>query len=244
MGAAKIVGIDISTGMIDGAMTHKEKGQNEFFLVGDAAGLKQQLIDQSAECNLMVRIKNAIAPLFVSLLCLHAINQSMMLTLLSFPVPPRLCPSKLGSNFDVGLFDLCVSVFLFNYMTISGMNQTFEDVYSLLKPGKIPSLGPDTRKRTFFDVFWNCYRSCISLGGHFVFSVPHPFMASHNSATFGFHGSKTGSYFSMRDTCIEGHIGTIDGERLNVRCVFSNYGGFVFGMTSIFQLLTDSSFRL
>ena len=31
MGAAKIVGIDISTGMIDGAMTHKEKGQNEFF---------------------------------------------------------------------------------------------------------------------------------------------------------------------------------------------------------------------
>jgi len=73
MGAAKIVGIDISTGMIDGAMTHKEKGRNEFFLVGDAAELKQQLTNQSAECNLMVR--NTIAALFVSLLCLHALNQ-------------------------------------------------------------------------------------------------------------------------------------------------------------------------
>lgn len=51
-------------------------------------------------------------------------------------------------------------------------------------------------------------------------------MASHNSATFGFQGNKTdGSYFSMRDKCFEGHIGTIDGERLNVRYVFSNFGG-------------------
>ena len=200
-------------------MTHKEKGQNEFFLVGDAARLKQQLTDQSAECNLMVRIKNTIVALFVLLLCLHALNQLMIHTLLSFPDPPRLCPSKLGSNFEIGLFDLSVAVFLFNYMTISGMNQTFEDVFSLLKPGEIPSLGPDTRNKTTLThesslicIFCNCYipHSCNSLGGHFVFSVPHPFMASHNSATFGFQGNKTdGSYFSMRDTCIEGHIGTI-----------------------------------
>lgn len=94
MGAAKIVGIDISTGMIDGATTHKEKGRNEFFLVGDAAELKQQLTNQSAECNLMVRIKNTIVALIVSLLCLHALNQLMMHTLLSFPDPPHFCPSN------------------------------------------------------------------------------------------------------------------------------------------------------
>ena len=56
MGAAKVVGIDVSPGMIDGAKSHEKKGRNEYFLVGDAAGLKQQLIEKSAECNLMVRI--------------------------------------------------------------------------------------------------------------------------------------------------------------------------------------------
>ena len=56
MGAAKVVGIDVSPGMIDGAKSHKKKGRNEYFLVGDAAKLKQQLIEKSAECNLMVRI--------------------------------------------------------------------------------------------------------------------------------------------------------------------------------------------
>jgi len=56
MGAAKVVGIDVSPGMIDCAKSHEKKGRNEYFLVGDAAGLKQQLIAKSAECNLMVRI--------------------------------------------------------------------------------------------------------------------------------------------------------------------------------------------
>ncbi len=56
MGAEKVVGIDISPGKIDGAKSHEKKGQNEYFLVGDAAQLKQELIDNSAECNLMVRM--------------------------------------------------------------------------------------------------------------------------------------------------------------------------------------------
>lgn len=43
-------------------------------------------------------------------------------------------------------------------------------------------------------------------------------MAYHSSATFGFQGNVNKSeYFSMRDKCFEGHIGTIDGEILNVR---------------------------
>lgn len=56
MGAAKVVGIDVSPGMINGAKSHEKKGQNEYFLVGNAAALKEQLMDKSAECNLMVRI--------------------------------------------------------------------------------------------------------------------------------------------------------------------------------------------
>eukprot|EP00985_Skeletonema_marinoi_P001851 scaffold751_cov101-Skeletonema_marinoi.AAC.2 len=163
MGAAKVVGIDVSPGMIDGAKSHEKKGRNEYFLVGDAAGLKQQLIEKSAECNLM-----------------------------------------LGANFDVGSFDLSVAVFLFNYMSITAMNQTFEDVHALLKPG-----------------------------GHFVFSVPHPFMASHSSAAFGFQGSGNESaYFSMRDKCMEGHIGTIDGEKLNVRMHFKTIEDYINAATS------------
>jgi len=74
-------------------------------------------------------------------------------------------------------------------MSIFSMNKTFENVYSLLKPG-----------------------------GHFVFSVPHPFMAFHNTSTFGFHSdSDSAKYFALRDKCLEGHIGTIGGDKLNVR---------------------------
>jgi len=56
-----------------------------------------------------------------------------------------------GAGFDQGMFDLSVAVFVFNYLTITDMNKTFKDVFSLLKPG-----------------------------GHFVFSVPHPFMSNHD----------------------------------------------------------------
>jgi SAM-dependent methyltransferase len=54
--------------------------------------------------------------------------------------------SQLGSQFDAGIFDLSVAVSLFNYMSISDMIKTIEEVFTLLKPG-----------------------------AHFIFSVPHPF---------------------------------------------------------------------
>jgi len=66
-------------------------------------------------------------------------------------------------------------------------------------------------------------------------------MASHSSAAFGFQGSGNESaYFSMRDKCMEGHIGTIDGEKLNVRYVLVTLDGLYWTA----YLLTDSIFRL
>ena len=58
-----------------------------------------------------------------------------------------------GAQFDVGLFDLSVAAFVFNHLTITDMDKIFKNIFSLLKPG-----------------------------GYFVFSVPHPFMASHGKA--------------------------------------------------------------
>lgn len=60
MGAEKVVGIDVSPGMIDCAKSHPHKGENEFFLVGDASGVKQNLIENASECNMMVRIFSAV----------------------------------------------------------------------------------------------------------------------------------------------------------------------------------------
>ncbi len=76
-------------------------------------------------------------------------------------------PQKLGANFDVGVFDLSVAVFLFNCMPITAMNETFEDVYSLLKPGEfavslqadylyLKPVTPKTRDRSLTS-FCNCY---------------------------------------------------------------------------------------
>ena len=40
-----------------------------------------------------------------------------------------------GAQFDVGIFDLCVSTFVFNYLTITDMDKTLKDIFVLLKPG-------------------------------------------------------------------------------------------------------------
>ncbi len=55
-----------------------------------------------------------------------------------------------GAQFDLGLFDLSVAVFLFNDLTITDMDKAFREIFSLLKPS-----------------------------GHFIFCVPHPFVTNH-----------------------------------------------------------------
>jgi SAM-dependent methyltransferase len=127
-GATKTVGVDISSVMISAANAHPAKSRTEYYVVGDAARLKQSLLSTTNKTNLMP-----------------------------------------GAGFDMGVFDVAVASFLFNCLTITEMNKCISDIYSLLKPG-----------------------------GHFVFSVPHPFNSGRDT------GSR--SYFADRDRLIERQI--------------------------------------
>ncbi len=55
MGAEKIVGVDISEGMIEAAKRHWAKSSDEYYIVGDSTHLKRELVEQSAATNMMVR---------------------------------------------------------------------------------------------------------------------------------------------------------------------------------------------
>jgi SAM-dependent methyltransferase/alpha-ketoglutarate-dependent taurine dioxygenase len=115
----------------------------------------------------------------------------------------------LGSQFEIGAFDLCTAVFLFNYMSINSMRTTMRQVFSLLKPG-----------------------------GEFVFSVPHPNMVQHHSTKFAFDGSGDG-YFSMRDRVLNGRIHTADGTTLNVHMVFKTLEDYISAITSLGFVLVE-----
>ena len=99
---------------------------------------------------------------------------------------------KLGAPFDIGPFDLAVAVYLFDNMTITEMNQSFEQIYSVLRPG-----------------------------GHFVFTAPHPsFLSNHDTFTNMVSYDKKikrGGYFSLRDIQFEGRIRMTDGDELMCR---------------------------
>lgn len=96
-------------------------------------------------------------------------------------------------------FDLCIAVFLFNYLRVDEMQQVFSMVYKAL-PAQ----------------------------GQFIFSVPHPsfpFIQSTKSAPFYFDSTNK-NYFSDVNQQFEGKIWRRNGEPLHVQCVhktFSNY---------------------
>ncbi len=96
-------------------------------------------------------------------------------------------------------FDLCVAVFLFNYLRVEEMQQVFSMVYQSLHPQ-----------------------------GQFIFSVPHPFfpfMRPEKTAPFYFNSTQK-NYFSDVDQQFEGEIWKRNGEPLHVQCVhktFDNY---------------------
>lgn len=96
-------------------------------------------------------------------------------------------------------FELCVAVFLFNYLRVEDMQRVFSMVYDALQPQ-----------------------------GEFIFSVPHPFFPFvRTEETAPFYFSSTGkNYFSDVNQQFEGEIWKRDGEPLHVQCVhktFSNY---------------------
>jgi len=53
MGAAKLVGLDISRGMVDAAISHPDKRGMEYYVEGDAANLKETLLRTTNTTNLM-----------------------------------------------------------------------------------------------------------------------------------------------------------------------------------------------
>lgn len=132
-------------------------------------------------------------------------------TLIESPSAMGVMP---GADLETGPFGLAVGCFVFNYVSISEMRSTMEDVFRLLKPG-----------------------------GTFVFSVPHPFMLLQNSGddqTFGFRTNGedvTGSYFSLRDRAFGGTIKTTAGTGLNVKMNFKTLDDYT-------RMLTDLGFTI
>ena len=100
-------------------------------------------------------------------------------------------------------FDLCVAVFLFNYLRVDEMQQVFSTVHEALVPG-----------------------------GQFVFSVPHPFFPFVRlEQTAPFYFSATGkNYFANVDEQFEGEIWKQNGEPLHVQCVHKTFGDYFDGL--------------
>ena len=117
-----------------------------------------------------------------------------------------------GRMLDRGCFDLAVAIFLFNYTSISKMKSICQQIFNALKPG-----------------------------GHFIFSVPHPFMLNAHSGdesvlstfTFAKGDVKPDSYFSLRDRKFAGVIRTIDGRDLNVKMLFKSISDYTETLNSV-----------
>jgi SAM-dependent methyltransferase len=100
-------------------------------------------------------------------------------------------------------FDLCVAVFLFNYLRVEEMQRVFSMVYAALHPQ-----------------------------GEFVFSVPHPFfpfLGREQTAPFYFDASDK-NYFEDVDQKFEGEIWKRSGEPLHVQCVHKTFGDYFDGL--------------
>ena len=100
-------------------------------------------------------------------------------------------------------FDLCVAVFLFNYLRVEEMQQVFSMVYEALQPE-----------------------------GEFIFSVPHPFFPFVRSEqTAPFYFASTGmNYFRDVNQQIEGKIWKQNGETLHVQCVHKTFSDYFDGL--------------
>ncbi len=96
-------------------------------------------------------------------------------------------------------YDLCIAVFLFNYLRVEEMKQVFSMVFDALVPQ-----------------------------GQFVFSVPHPlFPFVHTKQAEPFYFDSTGkNYFADVDQQLEGQIWKRSGEPLHVQCVHKTFSDY------------------
>lgn len=100
-------------------------------------------------------------------------------------------------------FDLCIAVFLFNYLRVEEMRQVFAMVYQALEPG-----------------------------GEFVFSVPHPFfpfVRKQQAAPFYF-SAEGKNYFADVNEQFEGEIWKRGGDPLHVQCVHKTFSDYFDGL--------------
>ena len=100
-------------------------------------------------------------------------------------------------------FDLCIAVFLFNYLKVSEMHRVFANVYSALNDG-----------------------------GQFIFSVPHPFfpfVRTDKIPPFYFDAQGK-NYFTAKDEQFEGEIWKRNGDPLHVQCVHKTLGDYFTGL--------------
>ncbi len=110
-------------------------------------------------------------------------------------------------------FDLCVAVFLFNYLRVHEMQRVMAMVFNALEAG-----------------------------GRFVFSVPHPlfpFVGGEEKPPFYFSAGEA-NYFDAVDEQFEGKIWTQAGEPLHVQCVHKTFGDYFSGLRQAgFKALPD-----
>ncbi len=102
-------------------------------------------------------------------------------------------------------YDLCIAVFLFNYLRVEEMQQVFAMVYDALAPG-----------------------------GEFIFSVPHPlfpFMQKQKAAPFYFDAIDK-NYFTSVNEQLEGEIWKQNGEPLHVQCVHKTFTDYFDSLSS------------
>ena len=100
-------------------------------------------------------------------------------------------------------FDLCIAVFLFNYLRKEEMQRVFAKVYESLQSG-----------------------------GAFIFSVPHPFfpfVRSDQTPPFYFESAGK-NYFTDVNQQFEGKIWKRNGDPLHVQCVHKTFSDYFDGL--------------
>lgn len=100
-------------------------------------------------------------------------------------------------------YNLCIAVFLFNYLLVEDMHKVMAMVYRALAEG-----------------------------GEFIFSIPHPFFPfMHREEQPPFYFSSSGkNYFSDVNQQFEGEIWKRDGVPLHVQCVHKTLADYFDGL--------------